>query len=302
MPLSYKNIAPFLTAGQNKVSRWLSYIGLGVGVLLLLSAVQMYTNINHLIRDKNTRKSGTDFISITKTITNDNMGKDNRFTDVDIKDLQAQPFIDGAAPLKANSFKVTANAGSMIPFSTDVFVEALDNNFIDTVPPNFKWSDGDEFVPVIFSSEFLEMYNVFAPSWDLPQMSEKTATSVQLFLQCHGRNGDRQYKARIVAFSDRINSILVPENFLSQQNKALEGIENIPASRVFLKTKDANSPQLLTWLAQKDYHVKQRQNKIWPRKRRITSHRKRTGWFWYTGDFTGAGIIFFLFTTNDCPQ
>lgn len=262
MPLSYKNIAPFLTAGQNKVSRWLSYIGLGVGVLLLLSAVQMYTNINHLIRDKNTRKSGTDFISITKTITNDNMGKDNRFTDADIKDLQAQPFIDGAAPLKANSFKVTANAGSMIPFSTDVFVEALDNNFIDTVPPNFKWSEGDEFVPVIFSSEFLEMYNVFAPSWDLPQMSEKTATSVQLFLQCHGRNGDRQYKARIVAFSDRINSILVPENFLSQQNKALEGIENIPASRVFLKTKDANSPQLLTWLGQKDYHVNKDKTKF----------------------------------------
>ncbi|MBC7508442.1 MAG: hypothetical protein H7320_06800, partial [Ferruginibacter sp.] len=61
MVLSYKNIAPFLAAGQNKVSRWLSYIGLGVGVLLLLSSVQMYNNINHLIRDKNTRKNGADF-------------------------------------------------------------------------------------------------------------------------------------------------------------------------------------------------------------------------------------------------
>jgi hypothetical protein len=262
MPLSYKNIAPFLTAGQNKVSRWLSYIGLCVGVLLLLSSVQMYTNINHLIRDKNTRKSASDFISITKTITNDNMGKDNRFTDADIKELQAQPFIDGAAPLKANAFKVTANAGSLIPFSTDVFVEALDNNFIDTVPPGFKWTEGDDFVPVIFSSEFLEMYNVFAPSWDLPQMSEKTATAVQLFLQCHGRDGNRQYKAKIVAFSDRINSILVPENFLAQQNKALEGVDNIPASRVFLKTKDANNPQLLTYLAEKNYHVNKDKTKF----------------------------------------
>ena len=262
MPLSYKNIAPFLTAGQNKVSRWLSYIGLCVGVLLLLSSVQMYTNINHLIRDKNTRKSASDFISITKTITNDNMGKDNRFTDADIKELQAQPFIDGAAPLKANAFKVTANAGSLIPFSTDVFVEALDNNFIDTVPPGFKWTEGDDFVPVIFSSEFLEMYNVFAPSWDLPQMSEKTATAVQLFLQCHGRDGNHQYKAKIVAFSDRINSILVPENFLAQQNKALEGVDNIPASRVFLKTKDANNPQLLTYLAEKNYHVNKDKTKF----------------------------------------
>jgi hypothetical protein len=262
MPLSYKDIAPFLTAGQNKVSRWLSYIGLGVGVLLLLSSIQMYTNINHLIRDKNTRKNGTDFISITKTITNENMGRDNRFTDADIKELQTQPFIEDAAPLKANAFKVSANAGNMIPFSTDVFVEGLNTNFIDTVPDNFKWNEGDEFVPVIFSTDFLEMYNVFAPSWDLPQMSEKTASSVQLFLQCHGRNGDRQYKARIVAFSDRINSILVPENFLAQQNKALEGVDNIPASRVFLKTTDANNPQLLNYLASKDYHVNKDKTKF----------------------------------------
>ncbi|MDN3654535.1 hypothetical protein QWZ08_02790 [Ferruginibacter paludis] len=262
MELSYKNIAPFLTAGQNKVSRWLSYLGLGVGVLLLLSSVQMYTNINHLIRDKNTRKNGTDFISITKTITNENMGRDNRFTDADIKELQRQPFIEDAAPLKANAFKVSANAGNMIPFSTDVFVEGLNTNFIDTVPDNFKWNEGDEFVPVIFSTDFLEMYNVFAPSWDLPQMSEKTASSVQLFLLCHGRNGDRQYKARIVAFSDRINSILVPENFLAQQNKVLEGVDNIPASRVFLKTRDANNPQLLSYLAGKDYHINKDKTKF----------------------------------------
>src|ERR1700712_1688479 len=137
MPLSYQNIATFLNADQNKISRWLSYIGLGVGVLLLLSSVQMYHNINHLIRDKNTRKNGADFISITKTITNENMGKDNRFTDTDLKDLQAQPFIEDAAPLKANAFKVTAGAGDLIPFSSDIFVEAINDKFIDTVPENF---------------------------------------------------------------------------------------------------------------------------------------------------------------------
>ena len=35
MNLSFKNIAPFLSTGQNKLSRWLSYIGLGIGVTLL---------------------------------------------------------------------------------------------------------------------------------------------------------------------------------------------------------------------------------------------------------------------------
>ena len=262
MSLSYKNIAPFLSAGESKVSRWLSYIGLGVGVLLLLGSVQMYSNINQLIRDKNTRKNGADFISITKTITNENMGKDNRFNEADIQDLKAQPFIEDAAPLKANAFKVTAGAGSLIPFSTDIFVEALNDKFIDTVPANFIWKEGDEMVPIIFSTDFLEMYNVFAPSWDLPQMSEKTASSVSIFLRCHGHNGEKQYRARIVGFSDRVNSILVPENFLGLQNKQLEGIENVTASRVFLKTTDANNPQLLSYLTQKDYHVNKDKTKF----------------------------------------
>ena len=39
-------------------------------------------------------------------------------------------------------------------------------------------------VPIIFSSDFLEIYNVFAPSQDLPQLSEKTISSVNIILEC----------------------------------------------------------------------------------------------------------------------
>lgn len=262
MALHYKNIAPLLDADQNKWSRWFSYIGLGVGVLLLLCAVQLYLNINNLIRDKNTRKNGADFISVTKTITNENMGKDNRFTPADLDQLKAQTFVEDAAPLKANSFKVTAGAGDLIPFSTDIFMEALNEKFIDTVPQNFTWKVGQDIVPVIFSTDFLEMYNVFAPSWDLPQMSEKTASAVIIFLRCHGHNGEHLFKARIVGFSDRVNSILVPENFLEAQNKQLEGIENVNASRIFIKTGDANNPALLNYLAQKGYHINKDKTKF----------------------------------------
>ena len=36
MNLSFKPIQPLLQTGTNTLSRWLSYIGLGIGVLLLL--------------------------------------------------------------------------------------------------------------------------------------------------------------------------------------------------------------------------------------------------------------------------
>jgi hypothetical protein len=262
MNLSFKHIAPFLSSNQNRLSRWLSYFGLGIGVLLLLASVQMYININSLLQNKNPKKTGYDFISVTKTITNENMARDHRFTEADLAEIKTQPFITDAAMLKANQFKVNAGAGDVIPFSTDIFVEAIKNDFIDTVPPSFTWKEGQAEVPIIFSSDFLEMYNVFAPSWDLPLLSEKSASGISIFLHCKGHIGERQFTAHIVAFSDRINSILVPENFLEKMNKDLDSVENVPASRVFIKTKDANNTQLLSYLEQKNYHVNKDKTKF----------------------------------------
>ena len=42
--LNFKIIAGFLETDQNRTSRWVSYIGLSLGVLMLLASVQMYLN------------------------------------------------------------------------------------------------------------------------------------------------------------------------------------------------------------------------------------------------------------------
>ena len=251
MSLSYKTIKPLLLTGTSTSSRWLSYAGLAIGVLLLLCSLQMFINIQQLLERNNIRKDGYDFLSITKKVTNENMGQDNRFDMKDIDEMKAQPFIENAAALTPNRFKVIASAGDMIPFSSDIFIEALDDEFIDTVPPNFTWKEGQEVVPVIFSSDFLEMYNVFAPSYGLPQLSEATASNVVLNLRVEGRLGEQNFRAMIVAFSDRVNSFLVPKTFLDWANKNLEGVDSVKASRVFIKTKDANNPELLKYLDSK---------------------------------------------------
>lgn len=244
-----------MLTGTNSASRWFSYIGLGIGVLLLLCSLQMFINIQQLLKQTSIRKNGFEFISVSKLVTNENMGQDNRFSAADLQELKAKPFITDAAPLISNRFKVTASAGNVIPFASDIFVEALDNNFIDTVPPGFTWSPGQEKVPVIFSSDFLEMYNVFAPSWDLPQVSEGTASSISIYLRCVGKQGEQVFRANIVGFSDRVNSILVPINFLQWANATLEGEEANKSSRIFIKTTDANNSDLLKFLDQKDYRI-----------------------------------------------
>jgi hypothetical protein len=255
LSLSFKNIQPYLSTGQNNASRWLSYFGLCVGILLLLCSIQLYININLLLKDKNPKRTGYDFISVTKTITNENMASDNRFTESDVKEMRSQPFVEDAAPLIANQFRVKASAGNIIPFSTDLFVESLNNAFIDTVPPNFNWKEGQTDVPIIFSADFLEMYNVFAPGQDLPQLSAETISSVNIILECYGPAGLQSYRGHIVALSDRINSVLVPDAFMQMANQKFGGVTNVPASRIYVKTKDANNPELLRFLTKKNYHV-----------------------------------------------
>jgi len=114
MPLTYKNIEPLIISGKNSFSKWLGYFGLGIGVLLLLVSIQMFINIQQLLQENNPRKNGAyDFISISKTITNDNMGKDNTFTTSDLAELKNQPTIQGVAPLISNKFRVRATAGDV---------------------------------------------------------------------------------------------------------------------------------------------------------------------------------------------
>jgi ABC-type antimicrobial peptide transport system permease subunit len=222
----------------------------------------MFININRLLKEKSPSKNGFDFISITKTITDQNMGSDNRFSETEVQEIKALPFVTDAAPLASNQFRAKASAGSVIPFSTDLFLESIKNDFLDTVPPSFQWSPGQPDVPIIFSADFLEMYNVFAPAQDLPQLSAGSISSINIILECYGPMGVQNFRGRIVAVSDRINSVLVPETFLTWANKNYGNATLVPPSRIYLKTPDANSAELQNFLQKKNYHINKDKTKF----------------------------------------
>lgn len=257
MAVSFKPIQPLLQTGTNAASRWFSYIGLGIGVLLLLCSIQMFINIQQLLKEGSIRKNGFDYISITKSVTNETMGQPekNLFSQAELDELKAQPFIEGVSPLLPNDFRVKLSAGSVLAFNTDMFLETLDNDFIDTLPPSFTWQEGQPNIPIILSSDFFEIYNVFAPGQGLPQVSRETAMGIPVQITCEGNGLSETFTGKIVAFSDRVNSVLVPKNFLVWSNKTFGKGSFVQASRVFIKTKDANSTELLKFVDQKNYKL-----------------------------------------------
>ncbi|HEX2606276.1 MAG TPA: hypothetical protein VHK91_02810, partial [Flavisolibacter sp.] len=255
MAASFKLIRPLLQTGTNAASRWFSYIGLGIGVLLLLCSIQMYINIQQLLTKNSIRKNGFDFISMTKRVTNETMGQPDKnvFLENEIQEVRAQKFIDGVAPLVANEFHVQLSAGGLL--RTDLFLESLENDFIDTLPPSFQWSMGDLHIPVILSSDFLEAYNVFAPGQGLPQISRETAMGIPVQINCSGQGHQLTFQGNIVAFSDRVNSVLVPKNFLDWANSRFGEMKQKGPSRLFIKIRDADNADFLNFVDRKGYSI-----------------------------------------------
>lgn len=281
MAVSFKPVRPLFQTGTSSASRWLSYVGLGIGVLLLLCSVQMFVNIQSILGQSSIRKTGYDYISITKTVTNETMGQPekNLFNNADIEDIRSKPFADAVAPLISNQFRVQLTGGNLLPFKTDIFLESVENEFIDTVPPAFKWSEGDQYVPIIVSSDFLEAWNIFAPAQDLPQVSEQTASNIPIQVSIMGNGRETVFNGSIVAFSDRINSALVPKTFIDWANKNFGEQQANGFTRLYIKTKDANDPELIAYLDKHNFKVNRDKIKF--------GRAKQT----FQGIFTGLGVF-----------
>ncbi len=224
----------------------------------------MYIKIQQLLKGSGMRKNGFDFISITKIVTNETMGQaeKNMFNLAEVEELRKQPFLTDVAPLEANQFQVELSAGQILPFRTNLFLETIENDFIDTLPPGFTWTEGQQKVPIIVSSDFLEIFNVFGPSYDLPQVSPETASGIPVLITCSGNGKEQTFQGQIVAFSDRINSVLVPKPFLDWANMEFKGRKTEQSSRLYIKTKDANNPDLLAYFDTHHYKVNKDKTKF----------------------------------------
>lgn len=151
-------------------------------------------------------------------------GQENSFFSEDeIEELRNRDFVHSLAYFTSSRFGVTAfiqMSGSRGGLSTDMFFESVPDKFLDVKNPNWHWSEGNVIIPVIIPRDYLALYNFgFAGAQQLPQISEDVLKQIIFNLQLTGNGYQDVFSGRIVGFSDEINTILVPENFLQWANK-----------------------------------------------------------------------------------
>ena len=101
----------------------------------------------------------------------------------------------------------------------DLFFESVPDSFLDQKPESWEWEENATFVPIMVPKFYLDLWNFgLAPSRsEYPALSMETASlmPIEIFI---GSEKSVIMQGRFVAFSKRINSVLVPRNFLEWAN------------------------------------------------------------------------------------
>ena len=226
-----------------------------IGMTVILAGVQLYDNIRPLLQGEKTL-IGSDYLVITHPVKRVGINSES-FTLKDIEDMECQEFIDAVGAFSASQFEVN---GSIMfngrKLSTMLFFESIPDEFIDVETDDWHFDDGAKVIPIILPRNYLNLYNFgFSATQQLPQITEDMIKSVSLGINLRGKEYNDDYTGRIVGFSDRLNTILVPDAFMSWANSHYADAEESHPTRLILKVADPTNPALSDYLEEHNYVI-----------------------------------------------
>ncbi len=225
-----------------------------IGMAIILLGCQFYQDATSVLGAKDRFMKG-DYIIISKQVRGGLFGgkKSNSFSASEIEELSKQDFALRVGRFLPSKFRVSAGLTLGIGMSTYMFFEAVPEEFLDVKAEDWKYDPNSDEVPIIIPRNYLGLYNsAFAQSQGLPLLSEATMSSLPLQLDLSGAGEEVQLRGRIVGFSNRLNTLLVPLPFLEAMNKRLAPGEDAPSTRLIVEVKSPSDPAITIYL--RDHH------------------------------------------------
>ena len=239
-------------------------IGSLTGIVLLLGSLQLYIDFDRLINGSSDINQ-PQYLVINKqvSVVNTLFGGQKGFSQEEINALKKIDGVMDVAPLTASRFKVAMSMGmegmpGLPGMYTDLFFEAVPDEFTDVSREKWNWSETDSLIPIIVPRDYIKLYNFgFAPTQKLPQLTEDMI-GMATFNIVITKGRDRiTYKGRIVGFTERINTILAPKSFIDFANKEFAGIHQgqYAPNRVIIRCKGAATAQLVDYFGDNGYET-----------------------------------------------
>lgn len=228
------------------------------GMIIVLLGIQFYRDVLPVFTqgDSFIKK---DFVIVSKKVSTLGtlVGKSSTFSTGDVADIEEQPFTKSVGRFLPSQFKVSAGMGMQgIRMSTDMFFESVPDEFVDVKLDKWTFDPSSDVVPIIIPRNYLNLYNFgFAQSRNLPQLSEGVMGMVNLDIRIMGNGQVKQLKGNIVGFSNRLNTILVPETFMNWANAAYGTGQKAEPSRLIVEVNNPTDERIAKFFQQKGYET-----------------------------------------------
>lgn len=229
-----------------------------IGLAIVAVAVQLWQDLRPIWEGDDSFMT-RDYMVVNKKVTaaNSLLGSGKAvMSGADLEDLRRQPWVRQADPFATVDYSVSAavrtGSGGM---STNLFFESIPDRYIDVDDAEWRFEPGSDEVPLILSKDYLSLYNFgFASSAGLPQISEQMIGSVPLELRLTSFDGTRSatMRGRVVGFSKRLNTILVPEAFMQWSNGEFGSGPAAEPSRVAIDVSAPGDPAIGRYLKEHD--------------------------------------------------
>ena len=229
------------------------------GMTIVLLGYQLYCDILPIFT-ANDSFLKADYLVVSKKIGMANaLGQQHSgFSKDEIADLQAQPFVKGVGQFTSTAYKAEATMGvsGMKILNSELFFESVPDPFVDVSLDNWHYTPGDSLVPVILPRSYIAMYNFgFAQNHSLPKINEGLVGMIDLHIQVQGKGGQGCFRGKVIGFSSKLNTILVPQSFMTWSNSHFSPDSEMPPSRLILDVTNPADQRIGTYLEDHNYEL-----------------------------------------------
>ncbi|MBO4662590.1 MAG: ABC transporter permease [Bacteroidaceae bacterium] len=233
-----------------------------MGMLIVLLAMQFYQDLGPVFTSKDSFIHDDYLIASKRISTMGGLtgGETSSFTSGEIEDLGKCSFVNSVAGFVASQYKVACYIGidNVEQFGTEMFFEAVPDEFVDTDRSEWKWSEGQEEVPIILPRTYLAIYNFgFAQSHSLPKMNEGVVSQIGMTVVLRGHGLEQRMKGRVIGFSSRLNTILVPMEFMHWSNGRFAPDADTCPTRVIMSVANPTDSAITTYMKQHGYEIEE---------------------------------------------
>lgn len=230
-----------------------------VGMLIVLLGFQFYHDVLPVFTAKDSFLKA-DYLILSKRVGTADVftGRGHEFSGSEIDDLSAQPFVTSVGKFTSTNYRVDASLSvNGIPLmKTDFFFESVPDDFVDVSSSEWEYRPGDKRVPIILPRSYINMYNFgFAQTRSLPKISEGLLGMIDLGILIRGNGQEERFHGKVIGFSNRLNTILVPQSFMDWSNARFAPDEPTKSTRLIVQVGNPADERVTTYLEKKGYEV-----------------------------------------------